>query len=132
MGKGEIARYEQFLLFPQCFQKFCFPGASKGVIAWEWVNATLTAEVTSWRSVTHMCFLAFSHQYYHNISFQSHRLLFSHASAEVRGENTPETKVASTGDRTHKQPPGHESDTLTTEPPGRGFDSVVNGYPKLG
>ena len=22
MGKGEIARYEQFLLCPQCFQKF--------------------------------------------------------------------------------------------------------------
>ena len=37
--KGEIARYEQFLLFPQCFQKACFPGASKGVIVWEWVNA---------------------------------------------------------------------------------------------
>ena len=35
------------------------------------------------------------------LSFQSHRLLFSHASAEVRGENTPERKVASTGDRTH-------------------------------
>ena len=31
--------------------------------------------------------------------FQSHRLLFSHASAEVRGENTPERKVASTWDR---------------------------------
>ena len=30
--------YEQFLLFPQCFQKGCFPGASKGVIVWEWVN----------------------------------------------------------------------------------------------
>ena len=30
--KGEIARYEQFLLFPQCFQKACFQGASKGVI----------------------------------------------------------------------------------------------------
>ena len=29
VGKGEIARYEQFLLFPQCFQKACFPGASK-------------------------------------------------------------------------------------------------------
>ena len=28
MGKGEIAPYEQFLLFPQCFQKACFPGAS--------------------------------------------------------------------------------------------------------
>ena len=32
VGKGEIARYEQFLLFPQCFQKACFPGTSKGVI----------------------------------------------------------------------------------------------------
>ena len=38
VGKGEIALYEQFLLFPQCFQKACFPGASKGVIVWEWVN----------------------------------------------------------------------------------------------
>ena len=38
MGKGEIALYEQFLLFPQCFQKTCFPGASKGGIVWEWVN----------------------------------------------------------------------------------------------
>ena len=32
VGKGEIACYEQFLLFPQCFQKACFPGASKGVM----------------------------------------------------------------------------------------------------
>ena len=23
VGQGEIARYEQFLLFPQCFQKTC-------------------------------------------------------------------------------------------------------------
>ena len=38
VGKGEIARYEQFLLFPQYFQKACFPGASKGVIVWEWIN----------------------------------------------------------------------------------------------
>ena len=30
-GKGEIARYKQFLLFPQCFQKACFPAASKKV-----------------------------------------------------------------------------------------------------
>ena len=27
------------------------------------LNATLTAKVISWRLVTHMCFLAFSHQY---------------------------------------------------------------------
>ena len=38
MVKGEIAHYEQFLLFPQCFQKACFPEASKGVIVWEWVK----------------------------------------------------------------------------------------------
>ena len=38
MGKGEIACDEQFLLFPQCFQKACFPEASKGVIVWEWVK----------------------------------------------------------------------------------------------
>ena len=39
VGKGEIAHYEQFLLFPQCFQTACFPGASKSVIVWEWVNS---------------------------------------------------------------------------------------------
>ena len=35
------------------------------------------------------------------LSLQSHRLLFSHGSVEVRGENTPERKFASIGDRTH-------------------------------
>ena len=40
VGRGEIARYEQFLLFPQCFQKGCFLQASKGVIVWEWVKIT--------------------------------------------------------------------------------------------
>ena len=38
VGKGETARYEQFLLLPQCFQKACFPGASKDVIMGEWVK----------------------------------------------------------------------------------------------
>ena len=38
VGKGEIARHEQFLLFPQCFQKAFFPEASKSVIVWEWVK----------------------------------------------------------------------------------------------
>ena len=32
VGKREIARYEQFFLFPQCFQKAFFAGASKGVV----------------------------------------------------------------------------------------------------
>ena len=29
VGNGEIARYEQFLLFPQCFQKLSVVDASK-------------------------------------------------------------------------------------------------------
>ena len=29
VGKGEIAGYEQFLLFPQCFQKLSVVDASK-------------------------------------------------------------------------------------------------------
>ena len=47
VGKGEIARYEQYLLFPQCFQKTCFPGVSKRVIVWEWVKKRRNIVVTS-------------------------------------------------------------------------------------
>ena len=50
--------------------------------------------------------------------FQKPPLLFSNASAEVRGKNTPERKV---NRGSNSQPPGHESDTLTTEPPGWGY-----------
>ena len=35
VGKGEIAHYEQFLLFPLCFKNASFP---KGVIVWEWLR----------------------------------------------------------------------------------------------
>ena len=48
MGKGQIARSEQFLLFPQCFQKACFQGASKGVIVWEWVNPLPDNKILDW------------------------------------------------------------------------------------
>ena len=115
VGKGKKWWLNQhFFLFPLCFQKFSSlkssnlyhtliiltpPEGNRLVVLG--FNATLTAKVISWRSVTHMCFLAFSHQYYWNFSFQSHRLLFSHASAEARCENMPERKFASTGDRTH-------------------------------
>ena len=34
----ENTRYEQLLFFPQSIQKACFPGVSKGVVVWEWVN----------------------------------------------------------------------------------------------
>ena len=52
-----------------------------------------------------------------HISLLSHRLLFSHVSAEVRGKNMPERNVASTG-VSNSQPPDHESDS--TKPPGQG------------
>ena len=56
VGKGEIARYEQFLLFPQCFQQACFPGASKGVIEWEWVLiGSSVFWQTSWKNNTNKC-----------------------------------------------------------------------------
>ena len=48
VGKGEIAHYEQFLLFLLCFQKACLPGASKGIIEWEWVNSQYLK--TLWQS----------------------------------------------------------------------------------
>ena len=40
LQRSTFSCYEQFLLFPQCFQKACFPGASKGVIVWEWVKSS--------------------------------------------------------------------------------------------
>ena len=36
--KGEIACYEQFLLFPQCFQKACTADTEKPGLVWEKVN----------------------------------------------------------------------------------------------
>ena len=35
VGKEEIARYEQFLLFPQCFQKTCTADTRKQGLIWE-------------------------------------------------------------------------------------------------
>ena len=36
--KGEIAYYEQFPLFPQCFQKICTAHTYKQGLVWEWLN----------------------------------------------------------------------------------------------
>ena len=41
VGKGEIACYEQFLLFPQCFQKTCTADTWKPGLVWERVKFTL-------------------------------------------------------------------------------------------
>ena len=39
MGKGEIARYEHFLFYPQCFQKTCTANTLRPGLVWEKVNA---------------------------------------------------------------------------------------------
>ena len=75
-------------------------------------NTTFTAKVISWRSV----FPAFLTPVLIQLSFQSHRLLSSHASVEVRGENKLERKFASSGYQTHN----HQVMTLDV-PPGWGF-----------
>ena len=62
------------------------------------------------------------------LTFQSQRLLSSHASAEVRGENTTERKNR-LNRGSNSQPPGHDSDTLTNEPPGRGL--LVQRKPEI-
>ena len=38
VGKVEIARHEQFLLFPQCFQKTCTADTLKPGLVWERVK----------------------------------------------------------------------------------------------
>ena len=38
MGKGEIARYEQFLLFPLCFQKTCTADTQTPGLVWKRVK----------------------------------------------------------------------------------------------
>ena len=48
------------------------------------------------------------------LSFKNHQLLFSHASAEVRGENMRERKSASTGYRIHN----HQIMSSTHSPQG--------------
>ena len=74
VGKGEIARYEQFLLFPQCFQKACFPGLSKGVIVWECVKRSRLLKIL-WKMEKMMetSIFSFSNNvlYTYEINFQS-------------------------------------------------------------
>ena len=50
-GKKTLWEMEKLLvLFPQCFQKACFPEASKGV--WEWVKNLLKhKQIQKWADV---------------------------------------------------------------------------------
>ena len=63
MGKGEIACNEQFPLFPQCFQKACFPGASKGVVVWEWVKEDIVRSLGRLVVCWLLCLTPFQHYF---------------------------------------------------------------------
>ena len=82
------------------------------------------AEVISWWSV-HV-FPGFLTPILTRLSFQSHRLLFSHASAEVKGENTPERKFASSGDRTHNHQVMSPTRSPLNHPGGAGKKKDLN------
>ena len=56
--------------------------------------------------------------------FPKPRLLFSHASAEVRGENTPERKFASTGSLTHNHQVMHPTRSPPSQPGGADNDTT--------
>ena len=83
-------------------------------------NATLTANVISWRSMTHMCFLDFLSPVLTQLFFPKPPTTF--LTCFCRGERRKYAGKKSRLNRgSNSQPPGHESDTLTTEPLGRGL-----------
>ena len=47
VGKGEIARYEQFLLFPQCFENTSTADRLKSGLVWGRVNFNIALVVQS-------------------------------------------------------------------------------------
>ena len=84
--------------------------------------ATLTAKVISWRSVTHTCvyvFPGFLTPVLTQLFLPKPPTTF--LTCFCGGERRKYAGKKSRLNRgSNSQPPGHESDTLTTEPPGRG------------
>ena len=64
MGKGEIARYEQFLLFPQCCQKQSVVGVLKRVKGVKGYSPLVTSLFQSYeKETTIICFLLLCQRY---------------------------------------------------------------------
>ena len=66
VGKWEIARYEQFLLFPHCFQKAYFPGRQKASLCGNGLKSGLCGKglkcPTIAYSLGHMTWVTSLHQ----------------------------------------------------------------------
>ena len=81
-------------------------------------NATLTAKVISWRLVTHV-FLGFLTPVLTQLFFPKPTTTFLTCFCRDERRKYARKKSRFNGGL-NSQPPGHESDTLTTEPPGWG------------
>ena len=82
-------------------------------------NATLTAKVISWRSVRAYVFPGFLAPVLAQLFFPKSPNTF--LTCFCRGERRKYPGKKSRLNRgSNSQPPGHESDMLTTEPPGQG------------
>ena len=84
-----------------------------------WGLTPLTAEVTSWRSVTHYVFPGFLTPVLTQLFFP--KPLTTFLTCCCRGERRKYAgKKSRFNQGSSSQPPDHESDTFTTEPPGWG------------
>ena len=99
--------------------KTCY--VEKGWLVVLGFNATLTAKVISWRLVMHMCFPGFLTPVLTQLFFPKPPTTF--LTCFCRSERQKYAGKKSHLNRgSNSQPPGHESDTLVTEPSGWGCE----------
>ena len=55
VGKGEIARYEQFLLFPYCFLKTCTADTLKPLLVWETTSSLSNDNMLDFVKIESIC-----------------------------------------------------------------------------
>ena len=101
-----------FSSLDDCILNDVLPFPDKSRVGWFAVlgfNATLMAKVISWQSVTHMCFLAFSHQLLIQLFFPKPPTTF--LTCFCRGERRKYAgKKFRFNQGLNSQPLGHESD----------------------
>ena len=92
------------------------------IVVWV-LNATLTATVISWQSVTHV-FPGFLTPVLMQLFFPKPLTTFLTCFCRAERRKYARNKVCLTRG-SKSQPPGHESDMLTTKPPGQGWKTFL-------